>query len=180
MRFLNIAAAWALIYVVDSLSRNLHFREENPLTWVPTNPSHWYSTAELCVIKNWSTEDIGHLADFSSKKCHGNKEADEWKGLISVGYGSRYETACTPPLARKHKLFQALRGFNESRSPYLLKALREMRDSNRPLVFLGDSVTRQTYIAFLAEVKRLDPRVGKLPSIMFALTVNILENRVPC
>ena len=164
MRFQTSFVLCSVVYFVDSIDRNLE-QIGHPLTWVSTNPSHWYSSAELCVIKNWGVDKIDdkfyELADFYFDECHGSKEADERKGLICVGFGTHYPISCTPPLVQKHKLYQALQGFNESRSPYFLKAVREMRDSNRPLVFLGDSVTRQTYIACLAEIKRLDPRIGE-------------------
>ena len=163
MRFQTFIFLNAIIYFTGSIDCNLE--HTFPLAWVSTKPSRWYSSAEVCVIKNWGIDAIDgkfyELADFYFDECHGNKAEDEWKGLICVGYGTTYRSSCTPPLVHKHKLYKALRGFNESNSPHLLKALREMRDTNRPLIFLGDSVTKQTYIAFLAEVKRLDPRVGE-------------------
>ena len=157
---LSAVAIWSLLYSSYSLYRDLRLHDEISLAWAPTNPSHWFNSAEMCVINNWNVDFQYKLAEFSSEHCHGYSEDDEWKGLVSVGYGTHYRTVCTPPLTKKHKLFQALQGFNDSKSPFLLPALRELRDSNRTVVFLGDSVTRQSYIAFLAEIKRLDPRVG--------------------
>jgi hypothetical protein len=85
------------------------------------------------------------LPEFWKQNCKGYSEEDEWKGLISVCYGTDYRVNfCW----HKHTLCQALQGFNESENSYLLPALREMRNTNSPVVFLMDSVARHSYISF--------------------------------
>ena len=146
MKCLETVTIWSLSYPWLH-SGNPEQRDDNPLAWFSRNPKKWVLSAEMCVIRRWND-------DYRFEELQGYSKEDEWQWVISVCYGTHYRTTvCSPPLWRKHALFQAL--LNESRSPYLLSALRETRDTNRPVVFLGDSVAWHSCISFLAEVKRL-------------------------
>ena len=107
--------------------------------WTTAEPTAWYSQTDMCIIKLWKSK-IMPLSDFSSSTCQGPSKTAERDGLISVGYGSSYNTTCRPPL-ESHYL-QALKGFNDPRSMTLLHALNDIYVGGRVIVFLGDSMTR--------------------------------------
>ena len=126
------------------------------LTWVYTTPEKWYSQHDLCIIKNWHLSSNMTLPALARAKCKLEVEKEEWSGRLFVGYGNSYKATCSPPLTDRPQYMQALVGFNDPDSPHLVEAMRSLQLLNRTLVFFGDSMMRQNYIAFLAELKRLD------------------------
>lgn len=114
---------------------------EITLEWAYTNPNSWYGTSDLCVINDWEG-NLG-LSDFSSKNCHGPSKWNEEEGIISVGYGSSYNASCKPPLSDRPQFSQALKGFDDPKSFKLLDAMQDIHDTERTLVFFGDSMSRQ-------------------------------------
>lgn len=129
------------------------------LTWIYTSPEQWYSQHDLCIIKNWHVESNMTLAQVAKLKCHQDVLKDEWAGRLFVGYGSSYKATCSPPLTNRPQYMQALVGFNDPTSTHLLEAMRSINLLNRTLVFFGDTVMRQNYIALLAELRRLDKHI---------------------
>ena len=128
----------------------------SPLTWVYTSPEKWYSQHDLCIIKNWHAGTNLSLVEVATSRCKLDPLSDEWTGRLYVGYGDSYKATCSPPLTDRPQYMQALVGFNDPSSQHLLEAMRNLLLLNRTLVFMGDNVMRQNYVAFLAELKRLD------------------------
>jgi len=129
------------------------------LTWIYTSPEKWYTQHDLCIIKNWQVSANVSLVEMARTKCHLDVLKDEWAGRLYVGYGNSYKAACSPPLTDRPQYMQALVGFNEPEAFHLVETMRNLNLLNRTLVFFGDSVMRQNYIALLAELKRLDKHI---------------------
>ena len=114
----------------------------------------WYSTIDRCIIKHSITvqKDPRKL---KRDLCGSTETLYSESGQINVGYGYSGKI-CIPSLYDRIYFRKGLTGYTNPLTTILISLLKSIHRSRRPLIFLGDSMTGQTYDAFFAELYRIN------------------------
>ena len=121
----------------------------------------WYSPSDLCVATHANYCNGVDLRDIKCRLCNSTTNLIESSGRIHLGYAIK-EKQCIPPFADRTYLFKIPTSFPDPQNKELLLAAKSITNTNRILVFMGDSVMGQTYESFFAEIYRQDSTVQKL------------------
>lgn len=145
------------------LTTALYFANtQDSLKWKDRPVSHahsWLSATDRCVLKHakfsWQLPHVYHNVCKSSY-------FPEWPHRFGIGFGQRSGWGngtrnCVPPYSKKVYFNCELVGYPLEIRVDLLTSLSELSSTNRTLVFAGDSLTRQSFDSFTAEVMQLAP-----------------------
>lgn len=134
-----------------ALARGWH--DLHDLSWQAANMSDWYTESEVCVYQK-ATLEIP-LNETYIRVCHAN-EAPHYPDKFGIGTGTmgRLSTKpCEPPfIGRRTHFEKELVGYPPARRTNLSELLLNLYEKNTSLLFLGDSITVQSFEAFKAEV----------------------------
>jgi hypothetical protein len=152
----TISMVWQIYF--NTADAQKHVLDDG-LDWITTDPKSWYTDSDYCLLQKW--HDGGNLDTYMEliAKCKG--PTDTSTGATPLGVGLVWklpEGALCPPENRPY-FKKSLSGFRDADSVRLATAFSKIVDSRKCLLFAGDSVTRQSYFAFLAELTRIDKKI---------------------
>lgn len=117
----------------------------------------WFTPLDLCMLK---VDKAGvDLKSFRYQNC---SKYPGGRGVIAqklfCGIGSSLGKPCSTPLSSKIYFTSRLRkdGLGNPNSGTLKRALRRIAKTKKPLVFLGDALSKQNQDALLCEILRTD------------------------
>jgi len=135
--------------------------------------SHWYSEPEVCVYHKAVLEVP--LNETYIRVCDA-KEAPHYPDKFGIGIGTmgRLSTKpCEPPfIGRRTHFEKELAGFPVTRRTNLSEVVLGLHEKNQSLIFLGDSITVQSFEAFKAEVMATNPLAAVKRGINY-----VMENK---
>jgi hypothetical protein len=158
----NIPIAMIILYAFQKkvvLSKiDKTFDDEGKLKWIDTDPKAWYTPSDYCIVQNWKQgKEYGDVTKLCNVPSDMETKAAPLGNHITLG-SSDGKGVCS--IESRPYFKKALSGFKSPKSPDLLNALKYAYQHRQCLIFFGDSVTRQSYYAFLAEVTRIDKSVS--------------------
>lgn len=146
------------MHKVKEMSDIIH--DDHRDIWVSMNESSlrlWYTPLDLCMLK---VDKPGiDLKSYRMQNCSMNAGG---KGAVAqklfCGIGSSLGRPCTAPLSTKPYFKYKLRGdrLGDPFSGNLKRALTRIAIKQKPLVFLGDALSKQNQDALLCEILRTD------------------------
>ena len=112
----------------------------------------WYEELDRCILRESRTV-FSDPRKIKQEKC-GSKNANlEEFDAYNIGYGYNGKI-CIPPLTDRKHFKKSLPEFLNPFNSYLIPAIDSIINSNRTLVFYGDSMTGQVYEAIFSEIIR--------------------------
>jgi hypothetical protein len=121
--------------------------------WVDISDlSSWYKPIDICQL----TQEIGDIRDYHVNQCKSSTRilaCDASKSGIGLGGPKRM---CYPPYKRRTFFWKMIEKFNDPKKRYIHSILTKAYNMQRPLLFIGDSITYQSVDAFLCEAYRVE------------------------
>jgi len=170
MNFLLLSSIAALL-VINVLA------ESSELKWIDMDDHEialWYNQFDQCMLSQ------GRLDSFNPQKSYNycykkyyKSSSNSWNdGVCSVTYRCKFAPS---------KLYQRIDGYgmNDASLKLVLEFLLYLYQTNRELVLIGDSITRQTMAGLACELWRelssiiIEPAIGKLKFADVKYTIKI-------
>ena len=135
------------------------------LDWVPMSidsKNIWYTSSEICVLEN-SNKSLKLHENYKNCKVSypyfpfnrlGMAERKGWAGDVTRGWFGGGKD-CAPFYHTRPHFKMELKGYGASTIKNVTNIVINNSQKNRTLVFIGDSLHRQNYDAFIAEIVRL-------------------------
>ena len=177
--FLISILLWTLTKV-KRLSDILH--DDHKGVWTPmstSNFSKWYSEPESCLLQQ---ELFKHLSPNNNYNNNNNKKCGDiqnpylhLKLKCSLGSSVGNRKCLTPFLSKKYYAYQPTHHYlNDHTNTKLRHILSYISSKKKPLVFIGDVISKQNMDAFLCETLRSDKSIYITLNNNITTTMNTL------
>jgi hypothetical protein len=135
----------------------------------------WYDQTDICMLENaGNITSYEEFKDLKRTKCGGDNLFYK-SGKLSLGFGASRALEsdkdqlklCTPLKYRSERYEQVLDGYSDPLKKHVVDTINNLKD-NSTILFAGDSISRQSVYAFIAEVERQTSNKAKIyPSTFF-------------